>query len=314
MHDSSQLDLVGIGVAAVDELLELDRFPTVDAKQTMRSHAVQTGGTCINCLTAAARLGLRCHYAGLLGVDAPSKVVHRGMAARGVTWTDPPLDPDAGPSHAFILIDREKGTRTILMDRSRVRPLCPEHLDEQLIRRARAIYVDGLDLAASRRAAELARRHGAEVVCDFEENDPDEIRRLLPLIDHVILPAHFATLLSGEADPARAASILGDAARRRTIVTCGDEGAWYVERGANVRHQPAFDVDVVDTTGCGDAFRGAYVAAMLGGDTIDACVEFASAAAALSARRLGATAGHPEHQEVVALIERAVGAVGDRLS
>jgi sugar/nucleoside kinase (ribokinase family) len=70
----------------------------------------------------------------------------------------------------------------------------------------------------------------------------------------------------------------------------------------NVRHQPAFPAEIVDTTGCGDAFHGAYIAAMLDGLDVAASMRFAAAAAALSARALGAQAGLATRAEVEALL------------
>jgi sugar/nucleoside kinase (ribokinase family) len=90
---------------------------------------------------------------------------------------------------------------------------------------------------------------------------------LLDLVDHLLLPADFAIQLSGWDDPGEAAQALWSAGRELVAVTCGASGAWGVGRGAwwFGRAAPAFPVQVVDTTGCGDVFHGAYAAAFTRG-------------------------------------------------
>jgi sugar/nucleoside kinase (ribokinase family) len=69
-------------------------------------------------------------------------------------------------------------------------------------------------------------------------------------------------------------------------------------------HVPAFPVDVVDTTGCGDVFHGAYAAALAAGATVDRCVAIASASAALKATSRGGQAGVPGREAVEEFLKR----------
>lgn len=68
------------------------------------------------------------------------------------------------------------------------------------------------------------------------------------------------------------------------------------------RHQPAFPVEVIDTTGCGDVFHGAYAAALAWGDSLPKRVVLASATAAIKATRRGGQTGIPHLAEVKRLI------------
>jgi sugar/nucleoside kinase (ribokinase family) len=84
---------------------------------------------------------------------------------------------------------------------------------------------------------------------------------------------------------------------RAAVVTCGVEGCWYIgaETCRKPQHQPAFPVEVVDTTGCGDVFHGVYAATLAHGFDLPARIRWASAAAALKAKSLGGQAGIPQH-------------------
>jgi sugar/nucleoside kinase (ribokinase family) len=114
------------------------------------------------------------------------------------------------------------------------------------------------------------------------------------------VPAAFAGELSGEDDPAEAARRLMDADRDVVCVTCGSGGAYYAskEEPSAVHHQPAFEVETVDTTGCGDVFHGAYAFALARGMELPERVRLASASAALKARHPGGQKGIPTLDEV----------------
>ena len=298
-----KFDVLGFGVTAVDELIELETMPAVDVKVDVRSHQTQCGGICVNALAAATRLGLRCHYAGPLGRNRLSQIVRDGMDAEGITYEDPLDDPDAGPCHAFILIDCSAGTRTILMNKARVRPMSGP-LPDALLAGTRALYVDawraetGLD--AVRRAAAL----GVQVFADFEEGDPERVRPMFPHVDHLILPVGYARRATGLDKAGEIIGALDPATRPCTAVTCGDDGCFFTTNDSpnRVQHQPAFKIQVVDTTGCGDAFHGAYVAAILNGRAVPDAIRFATAAAALCACAVGAQAGLPTHDQVERLL------------
>ena len=300
----SAMDLLGFGVAAVDELIELDRMPETDVKVDVRGHDTQVGGLCVNALAAAAKLGLRCHYVGPLGRDRLSGIVRCGLDAAGITYPGQIRDPEAGPCHAFVIIDRSSGTRTILMNKARVRAMTPDELPDALLERTRALYVDAWRLEVGISAVRRAQALGVTVFADFEEDDPGRVRPLLPFIDHLILPLAYARTLTGRTEADEVVGALEPARRACTAVTWGEAGCVYATADAphDVRHQPAYRVPVVDTTGCGDAFHGAYIAAVLGGQSAPEALRYATAAAALCAGAVGAQAGLASHDEICALV------------
>jgi ribokinase len=113
-------------------------------------------------------------------------------------------------------------------------------------------------------------------------------------VDVVIPNEHEARQLTGEEDPERQRARLEALGARRAIVTWGArgvyDGAWH----------PAFAVDVVDTVGAGDAFVGAFVAALA--EEHPEPLRLAQAAAALSVGRPGAMSA-PARAEVEAFLE-----------
>jgi sugar/nucleoside kinase (ribokinase family) len=156
-------------------------------------------------------------------------------------------------------------------------------------------------------AARIAHAAGVPIVADFERGEMPGFPELLGLIDHLIISRDFAAQLTGEADPRTAAAKLWTDQRQVVVVTGGAEGCWYLAGSpqAGPQHFPAFPVAVVDTTGCGDVFHGAYAAALVRGLDLPERIRFAAAAAALKATRHGGQAGIPTRPAVEAFLAAA---------
>jgi sugar/nucleoside kinase (ribokinase family) len=126
-----------------------------------------------------------------------------------------------------------------------------------------------------------------------------ETRRLVPLSDVCIVAREFAARYTGEDDPLRAGPALLAAGPSLAAITDGVRGSWVFTQD-NVRgfHQPSFSVEVIDTTGCGDTYHGAFLVGLCRGLSPERAAEWASAAAALNARHLGGRSGLPTLSEV----------------
>jgi sugar/nucleoside kinase (ribokinase family) len=144
------------------------------------------------------------------------------------------------------------------------------------------------------------------VVADFESDEGPAFADLLTLVDHLILSRDFAAKLTGLAEPAAAAERLWTDQRQAVVITDGAAGCWYLGSGPRrpARHQPAFAVRAVDTTGCGDVFHGAYAAGLVAGMTLEERLRFAAAAAALKATRCGGQGGIPDRAAVEAFLRK----------
>src|SRR5262249_30727367 len=81
-------------------------------------------------------------------------------------------------------------------------------------------------------------------------------------------------------------------------VTRGADGYTWLTAGGESGHQPAFPSEIVDTTGAGDAFHGAFAWALSNGHRAPECARIAAAVSALKCRRLGARSGLPTLEEL----------------
>lgn len=302
--DRKVVDVLGLGVTTVDDLVYVDSYPRADSKVVILREERRCGGLTATALVAAARLGARCAYAGVLGFDERSMYVRARLAEEGIDLTPLVLDARARPVHATIVVDVSGGTRTILHDDGVAGGAPAAGPDPALVRASRVLLVDPYGVPGMTRAAGLARDAGIPVVGDFESlRDPAQTV-LIELTDHLIVSRDFALRLTGTSSPREAAAALCAPGRAVVVVTCGAEGSWHVAAAAPDRpvHVPTYAVEVADTTGCGDVFHGAYAAALARDLPLVERIRFASAAAALKATRHGGQAGIPSLHAVEAFI------------
>jgi sugar/nucleoside kinase (ribokinase family) len=292
-----KFDLLALGAVAVDDLLYA-AYPGADEKAEVQRRERQCGGMSAIALITAARLGCSCAYAGVLGRDELSEFAAGEMRKEGVNLRHLARRKGVQPIHSVIIIDSKQGSRNIFFDVAGVVGAAKDWPPPAVLQSAKVLFVDWFSVPGMIRAARLARQAGIPVVADFEQKDVPGFSDLLELPDHLIISQAFARTLTGQSDPRRALKKLWKKHHQVVGVTCGVEGCWYLSAdNTTPRHQPAFKVRTMDTTGCGDVFHGAYAAALAEGMNVTERIRFASAVAGLKAARPGAQKGIPTRPE-----------------
>ena len=288
-------DILGLGVVTVDDFLFVREYPPAEMKVRVTRRDRQCGGLTGTALVTAARRGARCAYAGILGDDEICRFIRETFEREGVNTRHVVRRPDASALHSTIVVDETRLTRTIFYHVAGAAGADESAPGEDVLRSAKVLFVDPYGIPGMLRAASIARAAGAAVVADFEHGEMPRFAELLALVDHLVVPAHFARELTGLADPAKSAKALWLKGTDTLVVTCGADGAWFVHRSNphEVRFQPAFIVDTVDTTGCGDVFHGAYAAALARGLEVEGRLRLAAAAAAIKSTQPGGQRGIP---------------------
>lgn len=299
---SKRWDILSLGCAAVDDLLYVPSYPGPDMKTRVARAVRQCGGLGATALVTAARLGARCAYGAILGQDALSRFVEDALRQEGIDTSVVVRRADAHPGHSLIIVGQEHPTRNVFSI-SGVTGADADQPGGDVIRSAGVLFVDHHGTAGGLRAARIAREAGMPVVADFEREGGPEFAELLDLVDNLVLSFDFAGKLTGAGAPEQAVERLWTPRRHAVVVTAGAMGAWYKGIGCPTRHQPAFRVDAVDTTGCGDVFHGAYAAGLAGGMGLVQRVRQAAAAAAIKATSPGGQAGIPDRTLVAQFMQ-----------
>jgi ribokinase len=305
--DGEQLlhyDILAIGGSAtVDDILIVDRFPAPDTKQEVLSMQRQGGGLAATACVTAARLGMRAAYADVMGEDDLSEWVVRDLEREGLDTSHIIRRAGIRPIHAIIIASPADGTRTILysIDGRDVRD--DDMPPDTAIRSAKVLLIDDVSrtgLDGLTHAVKVARAAGIPVVADFEitRHEP-----LIESVDHLILSQRYAELLTGVSNPAESPRALWHSGRSAVVVTCGVDGGYAYTGGESLTRYSAFAVDVVDTTGCGDVFHGAYAVGLVWGLGLEERLRLAAACAALKATQPGGRRGIPTLAQVETFLQ-----------
>ena len=310
MKNAHRWDVLGFGIVTVDDFLIVESYPSPDAKTPVLEQTRQGGGLTGTALVAASRLGAKCAYGGVLGEDELSEWTLSELEHEGIDCASVIREPDASLIHAIIVVDRTNHTRNIFFSEAGVEFRPSSRIDETLVSQAKVLLVDHGEIESALHAVVLARKLGIPTVADIERNKHSQTSELIAQIDHLILSMGFACEYTGTDSPAKAVESLHKSTRRScTAVTAGKEGCWYIseEKEDYIQHQSAFEVDVVDTTGCGDVFHGAYAAGIAWDWDVSRCIRFAAATAAIKATKAGGRAGIPDRATVCQFLRGAKG-------
>ena len=293
-------DLVGFGICSVDFLGVVEKYPAPGEKIPMTAFAKQGGGLTGTALVAAARLGVKTAYIGKLGEDEYSRFVLEEFQHDGVNVDQVVFAEGAQPPVAFIHVEQNSGERRIARYWKEF-DLQPKEIAAEVIRNSRMLFLEHHFVEAGIFAARLIKQTGGLIVVDAERNVAG-FEQILHVADYIIVSQNFAAQQSGSADPEQSASRLQQKYGGIIVVTAGENGA-FCRTPENTFYQPAFPVEVVDTTGAGDVFHGAFMAGLLEHWPLPKILEFAAAVAAMKCRGLGGRAMIPNRREAEAFLQ-----------
>ena len=300
-----------LGIFVADLAFRAGRMPGIGETISGSGFKLGPGGKGSNQSVAAARAGAAVTFISRLGKDdfghvARSTWEAEGIVARVAESADEPTGA------AFIYVNDRNGENAIIVVPGAAAGIGAADVEAaaDAIRDA-AIFVTQLEqpVAAARRGLEIARHAGVTTIFNPApaEPVPDDI---YPLCDFVTPNEHEAALLVGlpvrNIEEARHA---GDAFLARgagaALITLGEKGALLHTGGRSV-HVPAFDAGpAIETAGAGDAFNGAFAAALARGLQAEEAVRFACAAAGISVTRHGTAPSMPSLAEVERLLGKA---------
>lgn len=289
--------IAGLGGATVDILTLTEGFPAEGGVYYPREISLQGGGPVSTALVAAARLGCRTAMIDRIGDDWVGAHILREFAAEGVDSSQVLISLGSRSCVSTILVRTGDGQRAILHQKSDAPDLTPAELPYDLLAGADLLHLNGHHPQACLAAARFCRERGITVAFDGGDyaGKRTVMTELVPLTDICIVARQFALDFSGANSLSAAGEYLLAQGAAVVGITDGTHGSWFWTRAGDSFHQPAFLMpDVVDTTGCGDAFHGGFLAGWARGLPVRDCARIASATAALKTRALGGRAALPD--------------------
>jgi ribokinase len=262
------------------------------------------GGKGSNQAIQAARCGAATAMIAAIGTDAAGDQALRLWAADGIATQHVMRLADEPTGMATILVDA-LAENVIVVDSGANAHLAPAHIEAAaaVIAGARLVMAQlETPVAATLRAFEIARASGLATLLNAAPAPEAIEAALLALTDILVVNSGEGRALSGHDDAPRIGAALLGRVGKAVVITLGGKGALLFEP-----HRPPLEaappkVDVVDTTGAGDAFTGAFAARWATGGDLGSALVWGVAAGALACTRKGAAASCADAAQIAALL------------
>jgi sugar/nucleoside kinase (ribokinase family) len=296
-----EFDVCCLGCVCWDLTATVELYPELDEKVPLEEFTRHGGGRSGTAAAACAALGGKTAIFGRIGDDQFGRYISEEFQEQNVDIGALEIVPGANSQFAVCVAHKPTGKRTIFYKHGSFDRMGADDADLDRLTDCTCLLVDSHHMQAATAAAKRARQQAVPVVLDAER--PQEgLMELMGTTDYVIIPAHLCATLGDGDEEAGQEHILKSGAKT-LVLTRGADGA-DAYTGGDAIHQPAFDVPhVVDTTGAGDVFHGAFARGVSIGYDLEENLAFASATAALSTTALGGRGHLPSRAEVRALIE-----------
>ncbi len=289
--------IAGAGVCCLDRLVVTPPLAWGETAH-IRRYVEQGGGLVATALVACARLGAETALYSLLGDDAVAAAILRELEQEGVSTRHVIRVTGARSPFSIVHVAASSGERTIL----HYKPeglAWPRETTPASVAEADALLIDAYYADLASQAARVARAAGIPVIADIVPGP--EHAELLELVDVLIAPGEFPRRAGFGDDLDAALDAVHAYGPPTAVITLGAEG-WVCSGPEGRTRGEAFPVDVVDTTGAGDVFHGAFAYGLARGGTTPECARFAAAVAALKCAVLGGRSGIPDLSTVAAFL------------
>ena len=283
------VDVLGVGAATWDHFWIIDDFAAEERVCAAADHAFMGGGPVATALCVLARHGHKVALLDVGGDDAPGLALRNELDRHGVDTGAIQVVPGRQSATAGILVRRSDGTRQIHYHPSDAGEPAWNETTASLVRGARLLHLNGRHENTARAAVACAEVYGVTISFDGGAGRWRESLRDLVNRSHLRLVSRdFARHFAGsDTLEAQFAALLQPPARV-VVLTDGIRGSHLALPDGTRHHQPAFSTEpLVDTTGCGDVFQGAFLHGWLNGWPASECSAFAARLAARNAEGLG---------------------------
>ncbi|MCK9395806.1 MAG: PfkB family carbohydrate kinase [Methylobacter sp.] len=295
---TTNVDVLCVGHASYDLIFSVSRHPGADEKIVADSLLSCGGGPAANAAVCVNRLGLTSAFAGYLGRDLYGDKHFQELNDEGVGTQL--IIRGASPTPLSTVLVKPDGERCLINCKGDTRPLPADALNLAHIP-AKVVLFDGHEPFISLPLAEQARQTNIPTILDAGSVH-DGALALMNRVDYLVCSEKFAGQYAG--DERKALSRLAELAPT-VVITLGERGLIW-QRGNERGALPAYPVAAVDTTGAGDAFHGAFAAALAGGLEWQTLLRYASAAGALCCTQMGARLGLPGRKEHARLFNQVL--------
>ncbi|MFA5923381.1 MAG: PfkB family carbohydrate kinase [Methylococcaceae bacterium] len=289
------IDVLCVGHASYDLSFTVAHHPTEDEKISAEGFVGCGGGPAANAAVTVSKLGLKSSFAGYLGQDIYGEKHYQELLEYGV-HTDLVIR-DTSPTPLSIVLVKPDGKRALINYKGETRALPSGTIDFSSVI-PKVVLFDGHEPHLSKFLLERTQHEGIPTLLDAGSVHEGTLA-LMEQVDYLVCSEKFARQFAGDEETALA--LLAEVSPA-VVITLGERGLIW-RRGQERGILPAFPINAIDTTGAGDAFHGAFAAALSSDMNWPDVLRYASAAGSLSCTKIGARSGLPSKEEHQALFE-----------
>ena len=300
-------DIIGLGEVVVDWVAEIPHFPRLDEKIDAISENFFPGGVTANFVVAIARLGGKSGFIGAVGADQYGDFLLDDFEKEKVDTKLTIVKKGMKTPVNFIFV--AQGEKTIIQSpHMRTTKVDESDIEESYISNAKALHTTIIHPSITNHAITIAKNNDVKVSIDLESQIAqfgwNHLEKFLLSSDILIPNKEGAKTITGCTSPEKAAEVLVKKGIPIIIITLGSKGA-LIATSEFKKVIPAFEVEnIIDTTGAGDAFNGAFsFAYWIKKWDLEKSCRFANGAAALKIQKLGARTGMPDQATLIEFLK-----------
>ncbi len=293
----NKVDIVGLGEVVIDWVSKIPHFPKPDEKIDALSEHYFPGGVTANYLVAVSRLGVSCGFIGAVGNDHYGDFLIEDFKKEKVDILFTLKKSGLQTPVNFIFICN--GEKTIIQSpHMQITKLTLSDLPESYIAKSKLLHTTIIHSKIAEKAINIAKEYDVNISIDLEsqiaQKGWNNLKHILLNADVLIPNAEGAKSITDCETPRESANELINRGIPIVIITLGNKGALVTTENFQ-KEVPTFEVDdIIDTTGAGDTFNGAFsVAYWIHKWDLEKSVKYANAAASLKIQKLGARTGMP---------------------
>ena len=304
----NKLDILGLGEVVIDWVVEIPNYPKPDDKVDALSENYFPGGVTANYLVAISRLGGSCGFIGAVGDDFYGSFLINDFKIEKIDTSLIVKKKNYSTPINFIMV--VKGEKSIIQSpHMQTTKISISDLDESYIGSAKVMHTTVIHQEVTEKAIEIAKKFDVKISIDLESHIAKRgwkvLKKILLNADVLNPNENGAKIITNTNSPEKAAEALVKKGVPIVIITLGKEGVLITTKKSQ-KKIPAYHIEnVIDTTGAGDCFNGAFsYAYWIKGLDLEKSCKYATLAAALKIQKLGARTGMPSQSELLQFIKK----------
>jgi ribokinase len=296
-------DVIGFGALNVDKLYKVNKIAGPEEEGFIKGFEEACGGSAANTVVGLARLGCKVGFIGKVAKDPEGKMLMDGFRREGVN-TKGIIRAEAGRSGTVMGFVDERGERALYVDPGVNDTISFEEIDMEYACQAKFIHLTSF---VGKMSFETQKRLVENLPEDVKVSlDPGELyarkgmKALNPILKRtfVFMPnSRELALLTGIEDYVKGIEKMLELGVRVVAVKLGGKGC-YVTDGRESHHVEAFKVQIVDTTGAGDAFCAGFLYGLLNNKSLKECAKLGNFVASRCIMKMGARTGLPRLEDL----------------